>query len=86
MLHGEPVADELPHEQRKVMLVLQRKGRPLTSNEIRNGSNPTKLFSVEQIDAALRRLKELGKVEDQERQYEWGKGRPTIEWKLLDNF
>jgi hypothetical protein len=85
MLAGGHITGELTYEQRIVMLVLERKRKPLTSNEIRNGSNPTKRLSIEDIERTLRELMTLGKVVEQERQHEGGKGRPATEYKISEN-
>jgi hypothetical protein len=80
-----PVADGLTDAQRKVMLILQRKGKPMTSNEIRFKHNRTKTPSIEQVDATLVELKQLGKVKPQHRQHKGGKGAPATEWKTVEN-
>lgn len=84
MLDGEQVAGTLTNEQRAVMKVLKRKDKPMTSNEIRDASGQTKKLSVDDVEKALRALKASGKVESQKRQN--AKGRPTIEWKIRENF
>ena len=85
MLAGARVADELTDERRAVMRVLQRKDKPMTSNEIRFASNATKEMSIDNIEQMLRELIKLGRVVAQERQQEKGKGRPATEYKMPEN-
>ena len=72
----------LTDHQRAVMKVLRRRNVPMTSSEIRGGSNHTKRLSPADIERALAELKQSGHVTCCERHHERGKGRPATEYKI----
>ena len=74
----------LTGNQRAVLKVLRRRSVPMTSSEIRGGSNPTKRLSTADIERTLTELKQSGFVTEHERHHDSGKGRPATEWVIVE--
>jgi hypothetical protein len=80
----EPITSGFTPEQRAVMLVLQRRGKPMTGNEIRGRSSATKAMSVAAVDKVLQELKKLKKVDWQYRKRKNGEEGHVQEWKIIE--